>query len=282
MMNLVLTVVYLIQSAIIVRSSLPISDPDNPSAVPAYNLIDTKPSCFDQGICPMFPPGGQWSVFPNAEEKYQHLLFNLHRMFANHSLNIDIGMYSWYDNNGTSLSYFYDGPGSNCGTSSIERKPLYWYSDANQAARFLAWDRLTCNSLLSDQDHDTCQKGLDIEPIWGSGSVHSVAKDRCSYFGDCLYSGRANAFCHDQNNDDCWFYTESICDGNQCLEDAQCDPIFQRSMSRDPAIPRTTYVGTGFVEGNDFNSAVFSPFTIGISYPLPIGMSFDIRQPYVV
>ena len=44
----------------------------------------------------MFPPGGELSVFPNSEEKFQHLLFNLHRMFTNYSLDIDIGKYSNY------------------------------------------------------------------------------------------------------------------------------------------------------------------------------------------
>ena len=43
-----------------------------------YNLIDTDPTCWYEGTCPMFPPGGKLSAFPNSEEKFQHLLHNLY------------------------------------------------------------------------------------------------------------------------------------------------------------------------------------------------------------
>ena len=219
----------------------------------------------------MFPPGGQLSVFPNSEEKFQQLLFNMHRMFSNYSLDIDIGMYLYGNNPAGGLSFFHRS--QYCGSNSAIRKPLYWYSDANQAARFNAWDYSTCNQSYYNgvTPYITCAEGLNVPPIWGSGSTNAVANDRCSYFGDdCTYQQRQTYFSSDTDDSGSntpgstpWFSQTNICGGNSCFKDAFCDPIFASFND---------YIGTGFVENSNAVVSVFSRFTKEITYPLPIGM----------
>ena len=176
------------------------------------------------------------------------------------------------------LSYYYDSPSSDwCGRAFYLQKPLYWYSDANQMARFNAWDHDSCNQSWYEQynEHYTCGMGLDTDPIWGSGSEYYVLNDRCPYFSNnsdpldaCSFYARGSSFCHD-TNDQCWFTIQTFCDGNECLTNPNCEPIFSY---------RLDYVGTGFIEGGDLKAAVYSRFTKEISYPLPIGMSFCITK----
>ena len=80
----------------LVHCALPISYPDdwqNTFGQPPYNLIDTDPNCYEGGYCPMFKPGGEWSAFPNSEEKASMILQQMYRMFANQSLNLKWGYY---------------------------------------------------------------------------------------------------------------------------------------------------------------------------------------------
>ena len=63
-----------------------------------YNLIETDVSCYKAGICPMFPPGGELSVFPNSEEKFQMALHNMHRLHKtpNTSDIEDVDITKWW------------------------------------------------------------------------------------------------------------------------------------------------------------------------------------------
>ena len=110
-----------------------------------YNMIDAYPSCHWRGICPMFPPGGQLSAFPNSEEKAQQIFKNMFRMYANESLSMPWLKWKYGANKNGGLTY-YCGGCDYCGTTSYNRKPLYWYSDANQVARFKQYDEKSCNS----------------------------------------------------------------------------------------------------------------------------------------
>eukprot|EP01083_Nonionella_stella_P303067 1047587_1 len=84
----------------IVYGGLPISHPGEGikhpiSELMPYNLIDANPSCYARGLCPMFPPGGRLSAFPNSEEKYQMILHNLWRMWGNDTRDLKWGRYKW-------------------------------------------------------------------------------------------------------------------------------------------------------------------------------------------
>eukprot|EP01084_Bolivina_argentea_P232232 391455_1 len=230
----------------------PISNPHSTTLedkTTPYNLIDTDPSCFHQEICPMFPPGGELSSFPNSEEKFQQLLGNLHRMFPNQSLGTPLGHWKNGANTigGETTFCTTPSPCRYCGHAA--QAPLYWYSDANQAARFKQWDYKHCDKAWytsapenTDEKHGTCKWGLNPVSTWGSGSYSITGRDRCALFGinpnplsittdptpfdsRCEFGYRASKFCHD-DKDRCWFETEGICGGNSCLWDPHCEPIF--------------------------------------------------------
>ena len=124
-----------------------------------YNMIDAFPSCYWRGLCPMFHPGGELSSFPNSEEKVQHLMHNMFRMFANQSLDIKWGKWTLAANknwprdggNGWGRTYYCKSACDYCGTTHRDRKPLYWYSDANQAARFKQYDENSCDQDWYDE-----------------------------------------------------------------------------------------------------------------------------------
>ena len=154
----------------ITNGSVPISDyfsSSMPVSRPPYNLIDADPSCWYEGLCPMFPPGGKLSVFPNNEEKYQQLLANMHRMHPNHSRAVDIGKYTFGADTTSELEFCKSC--DFCGTY-YAMKPMYWYSDANQVARFKQWDEDTCDQSWYDEDgisaHYTCPWGLKNITVW--------------------------------------------------------------------------------------------------------------------
>eukprot|EP01083_Nonionella_stella_P293770 999028_1 len=238
----------------------------------AYNLIDTDPSCYHRGFCPNFYPGGKLSTFPNSEEKYQHILHNMFRVFTNQSLSIKYGKWiNGSDKSGGRTYFSQQGP--YCGNSYVKRKPLYWYSDSNQAARFKQWDYNTCNkywySQVGNNDHITC--------MYGEGIINNVPSNRCKLFGtkigtlnDCQFGSRAmGAFCQE---DRCWFETESLCSGNECLVGIECNFIFASKYD---------YLGVGFIQGYDKFTTVYSRFTREISYLLPVGVHFDERTKIV-
>ena len=93
----------------LVYCALPVSYPDdweNTHGQPPYNLVDTDPNCYYDDHCPMFYPGGQWSAFPNSEEKTLMIIQNMHRMFPNQSLHLKWGKWS---HNGTNfVPAYYD------------------------------------------------------------------------------------------------------------------------------------------------------------------------------
>ena len=200
-------------------------------------------------------------------------------MQPNQSLTTPLGRYFWGANTGGGKTFFHNS--AYCGVppnpmSIVPRKPLYWYSDANQMARFKQWDEHTCDQDWYDQGgmnaHNTCGWGKGDITVWGpeeyckNGGCTTQA-NRCWYFdtdkdgGGCGFGDRGDYFCHD-DKDDCWFETEGICGGNSCLEDAHCDPIFASKYD---------YVGKGFVEGMNGVAAVYSRFTKEIYYKLPAG-----------
>ena len=240
-----MSAIFLLFLPLIVYGGYPISDPNAATIggkTQPYNLIDTDPSCFYEGICPMFPPGGRLSAFPNSEEKFQHLLHNLHRMFPNQSQEVAEGKWKYGGNTrGGRTSYCTRGC-DYCGTWHSERRPLWWYSDANQMARFKQWDESQCDQSWYEQSgnsaHSTCKLGLAPVTMWGSGIESVTGVNRCALFGsvpnpssspsdpapfnsDCEFGGRGGKFCHDKK-DRCWFETEGICGGNSCFWDPHC------------------------------------------------------------
>ena len=257
------------------KGSAPISDFEDdeiPSWYP-YNLIETDVSCYKVGVCPMFPPGGELSVFPNSEEKFQHALHNMHRMHKNPNatdiINVDIT--KWFNGGWATSTYaaYYTG-GDYCGTGSSIRHPLYWYSDANAGARLKAWDENTCISLSNA--HLTCNNAQN-EIIWSSNGNINIPTNRCSLFGDnCDYGSRSAAMStenDDNKGEKPWFADENICGGNSCFKDSHCNPIFASYND---------YVGIGFVEGMNGVTHQYSRATPEIQYELPIGAHYDDRM----
>jgi len=275
-------------------ASIPISDPtlsyvDRASMM--YNLIDVDPACWYNGYCPMFPPGGELSVFPNSEEKFQQILHNLHRMHSNNSLSTPLGKYLFGAN--TAVESFFAG-GAYCGSADTPgtldpRKPLYWYSDANTMARFKQWDENTCEQAWYDDEgavdgaHSTCQWGSDVDggglTVWGHSDFCANVQydgcttpaDRCSMMahgGTCGFDARSVVFCWD-DKDECWFDTEGICGGSSCLQDSgHCEPIFAN---------RYDYVGKGFVAGMNGVAAIYNRGAVEVHYALPSAAHFDER-----
>eukprot|EP00484_Ammonia_sp_Unknown_P030926 CAMPEP_0197024200 /NCGR_PEP_ID=MMETSP1384-20130603/4811_1 /TAXON_ID=29189 /ORGANISM="Ammonia sp." /LENGTH=912 /DNA_ID=CAMNT_0042452547 /DNA_START=130 /DNA_END=2868 /DNA_ORIENTATION=+ len=253
-----------------------------------YNLIDVDPICWYRGWCPCFPPGGEYSAFPNSEEKFQQILHNLHRMFANQTLGTSYGKYP----NGANTN---GGPTTYCTTSGCDfcgdwdddyrdpikrRRPQYWYSDANQAARFKQFDYTTCNKSWFYQTgvgfHTTCKWGDALAADsrvaqWGKHGTSVMPEDRCALFmsGSCTPDQRLGTFAHEDN---AWFETEGICGGNTCVTDPHCDPIFGKAYD---------YVGKGFVEGMNGVGAEYARFTNEVFYPLIVGVHFDERMKIV-
>ena len=229
--------------------------------------------------------GGELSAFPNSEEKFQHLLHNLHRMHSNNTLYTPLG---------GRTAYFSGVGADNCGSTPDRaalnaRAPLYWYSDANQAARFKQWDASTCNESWYGEPgrdaHSTCRWGLDELTTWGAaswcsaGSGCTTPRDRCELFTplasnetDCSDDSRFLAFIWD-DADGCWPETETLCEGNACVTDADCEPIFA---------PTFDYVGKGFVAGMDGAAALYMSSCADISYVLPAGLSLCLSDIYVV
>eukprot|EP01084_Bolivina_argentea_P158397 275921_1 len=267
----------------IVFSGYPISYPNDltRTRIPPYNLIDTDPSCWYEGVCPMFPPGGELSIFPNHEEKWQHILHNIHRMFTNCSLTLPACKYKCGGNPGCGNTTYCSNGCDYCGdVKSNERGPMYWYSDANQAARFKQWDEKNCDSAWYKSQpgvidrHYTCKWGNTNMAYWGSGITSNVPQDRCGLLmsvnaphAECEYGTRASKFCHD-DKDRCWFESEGICGGNYCLWDPHCEPVFAAKID---------YVGKGFIAGMNGVDAVYSRFTKEVYYPLPIASHFEER-----
>eukprot|EP01083_Nonionella_stella_P181435 649962_1 len=261
----------------IVYGGLPVSYPgegiQHPiSEIVPYNLIDTNPSCYDRGFCPMFYPGGRLSSFPNSEEKFQMLLHNLWRMWGNVTRNLPLGKYKWGANTQAGLTYYCKTdscrscgdtihPGYNKnGDWKRGTMPLYWYSDANQAARFKQYDENTCDQAwyeYTGSAHSTCGRVL---PEYGGGS-------RCDWFGGkCDMGSRSNAF---SVEDGSWFETEGICGGSTCVTDEHCEPIFGTEYD---------YQGAGFVEGMNGAACTYVRSAKLIFYLLPMAAHFDQRK----
>ena len=116
-----------------------------------YNMVDAFPSCYWRGVCPMFPPGGELSSFPNSEEKVQHIMHNMFRMFPNESLELKWGKWRLAVNKNLGRTYYCSWACDFCGSTDLNRKPLYWYSDANQAARFKQYDENACDQLWYEE-----------------------------------------------------------------------------------------------------------------------------------
>ena len=220
--------------------------------------------------------GGELSVFPNSEEKFQHLLHNLDRMHPNQSLYTPLGKWM-YGTHGEATrcprgSYY-------CGNERDSNlMPLYWYSPSNTMARFKQWDEKTCDQSWYDESqqtlHSTCGWGEEIT-IWGAdgycdNEACTTLSNRCSYFTEdpdsnqgCEYSDRAQYYNVD-DNDDAWWEKEALCAGNSCFDTTgHSDPIFQSVFE---------YVGKGFVEGTNGVDSVYSRSTREIYYELVMGM----------
>eukprot|EP01083_Nonionella_stella_P171133 583835_1 len=254
----------------IVYGGLPISYPGEGikhpiSELVPYNLIDTNPSCYARGLCPMFPPGGRLSAFPNSEEKYQMILHNLWRMWGNDTRDLKWGRYKWGANTGAGLTYYCKTDECKfCGDTNPKMLPLYWYSDANQASRFKQFDEKQCITAWyhepGQSKHSTCNW---IQEQYGGGS-------RCDYFGDgstnCEMASRVNAF---GIEDGSWFETEGICGGNTCVTDGHCEPIFAAKYD---------YQGAGFVENMNGAACTYSRSSKQIFYLLPMASHFDERK----
>eukprot|EP01083_Nonionella_stella_P121588 365379_1 len=258
----------------IVYGGLPISYPNQgptQQAIP-YNLIDANPSCFERGICPMFPPGGRLSAFPNSEEKYQMILHNLHRLWANATKNylITYTKYKWGANTGGGLTYYCKTDDCHyCGDTQPYYAPLYWYSDANQAARFKQYDENTCDS--SWYSDPICVSGSGNSPnkhcTCGSVLAEYGGGSRCDLFGgSCGAAARQQAFTPE---DGAWVTSEGICGGNTCVTDGHCEPIFE---------PKILYQGSGFVENMNGAAHEYIEDAPNITYLLPMAAHFDERK----
>eukprot|EP01083_Nonionella_stella_P098909 278198_1 len=250
-----------------VFSGYPLSDPYDGSKNTPYNLIDTNPQCFWEGTCPFFP-GGAISTFPNSEERFQHILHNMHRMFPNNSLATPLGS-RMLNTLGDDTSFPY---GTYCGTANV--KPQWWYSTANQMARFKQWDETTCNQSWYHQPditpHSTCGWGSAGNISFHNTTVN-IPANRCDLFNGCTFENRGDVYCDNETRavDQCWFHSEDICAGNWCIgQSAHCDPIFA---------PRNAYVGKGFLEGMGSACSVWNRGGTEISYQLPIAAHFDAR-----
>ena len=68
-------------------------------------MIETDPNCYYGGFCPFFYPGGEWSAFPNSEEKASMILQQMYRMWANQSLNLKWG--KWLYGANTAVRAYY-------------------------------------------------------------------------------------------------------------------------------------------------------------------------------
>eukprot|EP01084_Bolivina_argentea_P158398 275922_1 len=247
----------------IVYGGLPVSYPDTLNKqmggknVP-YNVIDVYPSCWERGYCPMFRPGSELAAFPNSEEKTQMIFKNMFRMFANCTLTTKWGKWRFGANTNGGETYFCP-TCRYCGDGKPDKGPLYWYSDANQVARFKQYDERSCDQNWYKEPgitaHHTCNW---VKDEWGGGS-------NCDLFGGCEFGHRSSKFCVE---DRCWFETEGICGANSCYFDPHCEPIFAAKYD---------YQGAGFVEGTNGVDTVYSRFTKEIFYVLPMGAHFDER-----
>eukprot|EP00486_Rosalina_sp_Unknown_P005000 CAMPEP_0201566878 /NCGR_PEP_ID=MMETSP0190_2-20130828/6992_1 /ASSEMBLY_ACC=CAM_ASM_000263 /TAXON_ID=37353 /ORGANISM="Rosalina sp." /LENGTH=554 /DNA_ID=CAMNT_0047986173 /DNA_START=392 /DNA_END=2056 /DNA_ORIENTATION=+ len=138
---------------------------------------------------------------------------------------------------------------------------MYWYSDANQLARFKQYDENSCDQDWYDEPgvnaHSTCDW---VKDEYGGGS-------HCDIFGGgCGFGTRAVAY---SIEDGAWFDTEGICGANTCYTDGHCEPIFGNWVD---------YQGCGFVEGMNGASAVYSRATDEIYYNLYSGAHLDERM----
>eukprot|EP01083_Nonionella_stella_P186140 680673_1 len=280
----------------LVFSGYPISDPDTHSYDVPYNLIDTDPECFWSSACP-FAPGSAWGTFPNSEERFQHILHNMHRMFPNSSLATRLGSYAY----GTwGHDTFWANDGEFCGGRDSSRKPLMWYSPANQMARFKQWDESTCgsgwysyvypaNHATHPNEHTnrhmTCGWGTSTTSVTFRDHTVDIPQDRCFHFSNgtwsdnpynCNLEYRSPWFCDDNNNiyDNCYFQYEAICGSNSCVDSSgHCDPIFSTNVE---------FVGTGFVAGTNGACSVFDANHptgyLENTHQLPIGAHFDARM----
>ena len=149
----VFIVIYLIST--VVYGGIPISNSLDDTWSRVYNLIDTDPRCYYNGICPMFEPGSKLAAFPNSEEKQQGIMHNHFRLFANQTLNTSYGRYLYNANDAVETYY---GGGYYCGSTKASRRPLYWYSDANQAARYKQWDEDQCDPCYFYDINDKCNQ----------------------------------------------------------------------------------------------------------------------------
>eukprot|EP01083_Nonionella_stella_P148317 469250_1 len=170
-----------------------------------------------------------------SEERFQHILHHMHRMFPNQSLTTPLGYY--FDGIGKDVNDHCYWPihGDHCGSRDKNRQPLSWYSDANQNARFKQWDEQTCDQWwYKGEARLTCYLGLIEKSVSSKGHTVTVPHDRCKMFSDttefptiCELLPRNNAFCAPNKEiDRCWFAAETICGGNSCIGSAaHCDPI---------------------------------------------------------
>eukprot|EP01083_Nonionella_stella_P009616 27610_1 len=298
--NIIHLLVIILFIPLLVFSGYPLSDPYNGlgmnGKILPYNLIDTNPKCFWNGACP-FRPGGALGTFPNSEERFQHILHNMHRMFPNSSLATRLGSYAY----GTwGHDTFWANDGEFCGGRDSSRKPLMWYSPANQMARFKQWDESTCgsgwysyvypaNHATHPNEHTnrhmTCGWGTSTTSVTFRDHTVDIPQDRCFHFSNgtwsdnpynCNLEYRSPWFCDDNNNiyDNCYFQYEAICGSNSCVDSSgHCDPIFSTNVE---------FVGTGFVAGTNGACSVFDANHptgyLENTHQLPIGAHFDARM----
>eukprot|EP01084_Bolivina_argentea_P142082 249619_1 len=128
--------------------------------------------------------------------------------------------YKWGANTGGGLTYYCKTDDCHyCGDTQPYYAPLYWYSDANQAARFKQYDENTCDS--SWYSDPICVSGSGNSPnkhcTCGSVLAEYGGGSRCDLFGgSCGAAARQQAFTPE---DGAWVTSEGICGGNTCVTD---------------------------------------------------------------
>lgn len=99
----------------------------------SYNLIETNPRCYDEGICTSYgKPGTNElnAIHPNSEERTQYVLVNMARLYPDFYRTSIWGKNIFGKYGGM---WNYDSQ-NNCGIAA--NTPLYWHKDGNELARY--------------------------------------------------------------------------------------------------------------------------------------------------
>ncbi len=106
-----------------------------------YDLIDPSPRCYDTGYCTEYgKPGASNSIHPNSQERFDMLRTNIARLFT-HEYQLSVKVKYGNDVSSRLFRNPFKVKGY-CGVAA--ESPLWWMSEANQAARFTSWQSNTC------------------------------------------------------------------------------------------------------------------------------------------